>query len=164
VKERGAFEFDWDLLVAADAQVGDCDDDTRLIRNELARARRFLESQAWCDGLGRVYWGGGAGGVCTIWLFEVASDDKGVDPWVWVIVGDLPSAYIRADTNHGPIEALKDYIEEMGRWVVAARYGKDVSALIPVHVEATPEMADLLDRKLGFLEREFVNSNRRLLP
>lgn len=133
---------------------GDSDEDTRLTRADLAKARRFVMKQTGCEQIGREFWGGGVGKICTVWLFELLAGNRDSDPWVWAVVGGLPSGIISARTNSDPVQVLQAYIEAMGRWVVAARYGQDVSGLMPVQAAPTPEMADLLDRKLGLVERE----------
>lgn len=60
--------------------------------------------------------------------------------WIWVIVGDLPPAYITTENNANPACALDGYITEMKEWVEAVRMGKPTSERIPVNAPPTFEL------------------------
>jgi hypothetical protein len=87
----------------------------------------------------------------------------GVDEWLWVVVGDLPPAYLVADGNPTWQEALAGYIDEMRRWVDAAMAGAPVDDLIPVNTPPTAEYAEMLGSRLRTLEETLLDPSRTLL-
>jgi len=56
--------------------------------------------------------------VC-VFLFALMPAGRDVDCLLWVIVGDLPPAYLVTDEASGPVEALRVYVPEMSKWVAA---------------------------------------------
>lgn len=81
----------------------------------------------------------------------VSSSSEDVDGCLWVIVGDIPPAYIVATENPTPGDALDAYIVEMTDWVEAAERGESVEELIPVNVPPSKEWAQLLRGRLEYL-------------
>jgi hypothetical protein len=122
-------------------------------RDARQRAHQFLQSFKAAS-IEREYLGGCIDRIVYIFLFKVRPLRKDVDPWVWVVVGDIPSACFRCVDCKTPYEALGVYIEEMNAWVAAAREGRSVAGLIPVNVPATPANAEMLSGRLQFLETE----------
>jgi len=80
-----------------------------------------------------------------------------VDEWVWVVVGDLPPTYLTCEDSPNPATALDAYIGAMSEWVEAAGSGKSVADLIPVNVPASPRNADLLGKRLAFLDSRILS-------
>ncbi|WP_245235390.1 hypothetical protein [Mesorhizobium erdmanii] len=115
------------------------------------RARTYLESHSWVSAIRGEYLGYRLDGVIYIFLFNFMPAKPDVPYWVWVIVGDVPSAYIDCDYGKTPYLALDGYIGAMEEWVEAAREGKPVDNIIPVNVPATPEYAEMLGGRLRFL-------------
>ncbi|MER8610749.1 hypothetical protein [Mesorhizobium sp. M0220] len=91
---------------------------------------------------GRISWVW-ADGIIYIFLFEIVPGRPEVDPWVWVIVGDVPPTYLTCEDAKTPYEALDGYIGAMEEWVEAARRGDPVADLIPVDVPASPANAEM---------------------
>jgi len=120
------------------------------------RAREYLQRHTWVAAIEEEYLGGGTDGIMFIFLFKIRPARPEVDSWTWVIVGDLPSAYLTCEDCKTPYEALDGYIGAMEEWVEAARAGKSVEGLIPVNVPATPANAELLGGRLQFLDREIT--------
>ena len=88
------------------------------------RARRYLESRSWCGKIEREYVGIIRVGIIGVFLFEIEPTRHDVDAWVWVIVGDLPSAYITVDQCPTAAAALDGYMGAMEEWVAAAESGR----------------------------------------
>jgi hypothetical protein len=129
---------------------------TKEFKETHRRARQYLQSQNWVAEIEKEYLGGGTDGIVFIFLFKIRPARAGVDSWIWVVVGDLPPAYLTCDHCKTPSEALDGYIGEMEEWVKAARTGASVAELIPVNVPATPANAEMLSSRLQFLEREIL--------
>lgn len=139
----------------SDPGAGEDDEDDSKCREHFREAERYLTSFRWCSRIEETCVGYCVGGIITILLMKILPARDDADEWIWVIVGDLPRAYI-APAEPRPAEALEDYIFQMRRWVDAAKQGKPVGKLIPVNVAATPEWAAKLESRLDFLEREIL--------
>jgi hypothetical protein len=129
---------------------------TEEFRDIHERACKYLLSHSWAAAIEQEYLGGGIDGILFIFLFKIQPARVGVDSWVWVIVGDIPSAYITCDECKTPYEALDGYIGEMEQWVEAVRAGKSVAELIPVNVPPTAKYAEMLSQRLDFLEENIL--------
>lgn len=120
----------------------------------------YLSFYAWCKRIKSVYAGILVPGVVGVFLFEIEPGKEGVDCWIWVIVGDLPPAYITCEDSPNPACALDAYIGAMSEWVSAARSGASVASLIPVNVAANVENADALDKRLKFMDERILSEYR----
>ena len=72
-------------------------------------------------------------------------------------MGDVPPAYVVVDDCPTPRDALQMYVEEMHRWISAARDGSSLDDVIPMNVAPTRENADRLNARLDLLKREFLS-------
>lgn len=122
----------------------------------VTQAKSFLERFRWCGGVRALYGGKAIPGVVAVFLAEITPGETGVDQTLWVVVGDVPPAYLVLDRAPNSTDALGIYIENMRRWVRAVLAGESTRGLIPVNTEPTPESAEMLASRLDFLEREIV--------
>jgi hypothetical protein len=120
------------------------------------RASAFLATLTWCRGVRERWVGIAVPGVVGVFLLCIEPSSPTVDEWLWVIVGDLPPAYLVTDDAPNPAAALDGYISEMHAWVRAVRDGAPRDDLIPVNAPATPEYADMLESRLRFLRAEVI--------
>jgi hypothetical protein len=120
-----------------------------------ALALTYLAKFRWARP-GRMWGGECIPGVIGIFLVELQDPELDVDPFIWVVVGDLPPAYLSPVYASSPKDALCAYIAEMSAWVEAVEKGEDTSELIPVNGEPTLKHASMLKTRLAFLEREIV--------
>jgi len=148
---------DLSKVVPTDELRGEDDEETILLQGMLTDAKDYLRSFAWCDGLKSSYFGLGVGGVVAVFLFRIEHSKDDVDDWVWVVVGDIPSAYMTCEDAPNPACALDGYIGAMREWAEAAIQGNPVDDLIPVNVPATPEWGKNLASRLDFLDREILS-------
>jgi hypothetical protein len=75
-------------------------------------------------------------------LCRIVPAEEAVDEWLWVVVGDLPPAYIVTDNARDTPSALDAYTGEMERWIEAVRKGQSVADLIPVLTADGSEVID----------------------
>jgi hypothetical protein len=143
-----------DLTPIDEIPRGDPDDEDSL-RCFADRARSFLIDQSWCNAVKRGWLGVGWDGVLGVFFFEIEPARPNVDHSVWVIAGDVPSAYICNDIET-PKEALESYMDEMCLWIDAVRAKKPVDELIPVNAPATAKFADMLASRLDFIRKELL--------
>jgi len=131
---------------------GDSIKDRQLLHEMYVSAERFLCSFDWCDKVLQAFFGLGIGGVVAVFLFRIQPNQPSVDRMLWVVVGDLPPAYLVTDKSPTPQAALMNYILEMRRWIEAVRKGKSVDKAIPVNVPPTRLWARRLEKRLNSLE------------
>jgi hypothetical protein len=105
-----------------------------------------------------MYLAHGVGGLIALFLVEFPRKINGTDDRLWVVVGDLPSAYLVVEPDDSAADALERYCGLMEEWIVAVRDGGDLSKVYPVTAEPTPENAELLERRVAFLLAEIIPS------
>jgi hypothetical protein len=138
---------------------GDDDDDTELLREMAAEARAYVEEHEWCPPVTSVHLAFGIGGVVAAFLFqfEEAIEDTDDDA-LWIIVGDLPSAYVIVEPGDDGDAALRRYCVMMEDWTFNVLKGHSLDESFPVDVEATREHADMLNQRIAFIRTEILGS------
>lgn len=142
-------------LVPAAKISGDDEQDTALLRTMLLDATGYIRSFSWCDTIFNSYFGGGVGGIFAIFFFHIRPKRLDVDPWIWVITGDIPPAYIPLADCASPSEAFQLYMSGMTTWVKLARLGRTAGpedGVPPIALPSTPEWADRMSQKLHGLK------------
>jgi hypothetical protein len=119
-------------------------------------ATRFLLGHSWCKSIVTSDLAFAVAGVLNVFLFRIESSCPGVDDRLWVVVGDLPPAYLVHHDTPTWQDAVTAYIREMERWVAAVRTGKALHDIIPVAAEPTLEHAELLSSRLRFIADEIL--------
>jgi hypothetical protein len=126
-------------------------------------ARRFLESFSWCRCIVSGSLDRYQPGIFALFLFEIEPAAEAADSSVWIMVGDVPPAYLDTLTNANGACAVQSYMGAMRDWVDAASAGESVEDLIPVYhrnstkpIAPTSEYANMLRGRLDFLEREVL--------
>jgi hypothetical protein len=127
------------------------------------QAVNFIRSFAWSGELLALYEGYQEPGIIGVFLVHLLPVAVGVDEWLWIVVGDLPPAYLIADGNPTWQRAIAGYIDEMQRWVDAAKTGAPVDDLIPVNTPPTTEYAAMLESRLRTLSETLLDPSRTLL-
>ncbi len=135
---------------------GDSAADTQLLNEMADEAKAFLSAFEWCARIEESYFGCGVGGVVGVFYFRIVPATGGVDEALWVVVGDVPPAYLVTDESPTPSAALRAYVDQMKEWVSAVEMGQSVEDLIPVNAPATPETARALKSRLDSLEAEIL--------
>jgi hypothetical protein len=111
----------------------------------------FLARFKWARRTGNTWIAESVPGVLGVFLVELEPSSEDVDRYIWVVVGDVPPAYISSALAQSPRQALQGYIEEMSAWVAAVQRGESVEGLIPVNAPATRRNAEALQSRLYFL-------------
>jgi hypothetical protein len=141
---------------SVDSIEGDSIVDTGLLREMAAEAYEFIYAQEWCEHIDHQYLAYGVGGIVALFLFQITPLFEEVDTCLWVIVGDLPLAYIVVEDNPTPTDALDAYCSEMGAWVEAVEKGESVEDIIPVNAPATRDNAGQLKGRLEYLRSKIM--------
>ena len=145
-------------VVRVDQMAGEDQEETTLLVEMSEEARKFIASFSWCTDIAEEFFGLGIGGVVAVFLFRIQPARPEVDEWQWVVVGDLPPAYLMTDVNNNAPCALAEYVVQMLRWVRAVRRGRPVDHLIPVNVSPTIAYANMLQSRLEFLCEEVLHA------
>ena len=119
------------------------------------KATIFLNSVRWYGSVQESYMGMFYPGIVAVFLFKIVPKIE-FDEWIWVIVGDLPSAYIASDDCQNPASALDGYIGEMEEWIKAVEEGRSIKDLIPVNVPPVKASADALKSRMKFLDERIL--------
>ena len=151
---------DTSRLAPIDQTLGDDLEDTALLRTLAVESREFIESFDWCGKVERGWFGFGVGGIVGVFLFEIQPTMPHIDRVLWVIVGDLPPAYLVVDQSPTPYAALTTYVGLMQDWIDAVRAGNALDECIPVNAPPTPEYADLLQSRLDFLNANILSEDK----
>lgn len=133
---------------------GDDADDTASLLDMARSAREYITSFAWCPPIEAMYLAHGVGGVLAVFFVEFPRKIKGTDDKLWIVVGDLPSAYLVVEPDDSGADALERYCGLMEDWIAAVRDGADLNNVYPVTAEPTRENADSLERRVAFLLAE----------
>ncbi|MEL6932776.1 MAG: hypothetical protein AAGK67_10965 [Pseudomonadota bacterium] len=126
----------------------------------LEEARAYLKSHEWVVSIDQEYLGDFFEGILGIFLFRITPRFVGVDDFVWVLVGDIPSLYITVDECPNPATALDGYIGALEKWVEAVFASQPTDELFPVEAAATNENAINLKSRLEFLDERILPTCR----
>ena len=111
--------IDYSSVVPLSEMKGDSPHDTELLRSMADEAKIFVQGFDWCKSIQDSFFGFGVGGVVAVFFFHIVPASKEVGDCLWVVVGDVPPAYLVTDEASGPVEALRVYVPEMSKWVAA---------------------------------------------
>lgn len=131
-------------------------EESRLLRLMAQDAQEYLQGFNWCRGIREGYFGGGFGGIVAVFLFRIFPARPGVDEWLWVVVGDLPAAYLVTDASKAPSQALESYVREMSKWIEQIKRGRRYEDVIEVNMDPTWENAEALQDRLRIISEAIV--------
>lgn len=143
-------------VVPLSEMTGGDEQDITLLRAMAEDAKRYLASFKWCESIREVFFADGVGGIFAVFLARIKASRPDVDEWLWIIVGDIPPAYLVTDWCRNAQQAVQAYLAEMRKWVAEARLGRRSRDVIPVDLPATPEYAEILSRRLDVLEHQIL--------
>jgi hypothetical protein len=149
-------QIDFAQLVSEHEVVGEDEEETLQLKALINEARRFVGGFSWCQSVRQAFLGFGIDGLIATVLVRIRPRSHDVDEWLWVIVGDVPPLYLVTDRSPTPAAALKTYIELCQEWVDAVKEGGPVEGLAPIDAPPDAEHADMLERRVRFLETEIL--------
>jgi hypothetical protein len=130
-----------------------CDEHLALAR----KANDFLTAFRWCAGIKESFLAFDCGRVLGVFLSRIEPRFIGVDDHLWVVVGDVPPAFLVCDDAPDWVGALRCYVREMQRWVDAVRLNAGLNGIIPVNVSPSLEHAEMLSSRLGFIQEHLID-------
>ena len=129
------------------------DADLRALTRE---AEAFLGRQRWVARVHNITPLFAIEGVLGVFRCALIPSEPDADVMVWVVVGDLPPAYLVHEPGDSWQDALRKYVDEMTLWVEAVRRGEPLDRVIPVNAAPTLEHADLLASRLDFIRTRLI--------
>lgn len=135
---------------------GGDDSETSQLRQLAVEAKSYISSFSWTPAMSEMYLAYGIAGVVAIFLVEFQTKIQGNDDALWIVVGDLPSAYLVVEPHDDERQALERYCELMEQWVIAVRTGGDMSEVFPIPVQGNAAHADMLDKRIALLRHEII--------
>lgn len=136
---------------------GDDEEDTVLLRGMAEQGQQYLASHEWCPPIRGLYLAHGVGGVVALFLVEFSRKISGSpDDTLWLVVGDLPTAYFVTENVTTVRDALDCYCSIMDDWVAAVLDGRDLEEVYPVDADPTEANARQLESRLQFLRHEII--------
>ena len=156
VRITGRYVMDTGDLTPCAAMHGEDEEDSSLLMEMLVEARNYLRSFRWCPPIAEEFLGFGIGRVFALFLFRFAKHIRDADDYLWVVVGDLPTAYFVIDEAPDPRSATKVYCQIMQDWINAVLNKTPLDDVFPVKADATVEMAQMLDSRLRFLREKVI--------
>ena len=80
-------------------------EDGELFVTMVVDATEFIVGQRWCGVLVDLYVGVAVPGVVAVFLARIEPSEQGVDEWLWLVVGDVPAAYLVTDETSTSVDA-----------------------------------------------------------
>ena len=131
-------------------------EEAALIQGMADKAREYIQAYEWCPPITRMSLGDGVGGVIALFRVEFARAIEDTDRELWVVVGDVPSAYFVYEGNEEPDGAFEQYCLLMEDWANAVRAGGSLDEVFPVDAPTTQANADSLLSRIAFIREELI--------
>ncbi len=133
------------------------------LKNMAREALSFLQWHSWCKIVKQGYLDIGWPGILAIFYFEIEPASASADDTLWVVVGDIPPAYIDTVSCPTAALALSGYLNAMQEWMDHISTQQPVDNLIPVYrrhsllrMPPTRESAQLLQTRLDFIRTQLL--------
>jgi hypothetical protein len=78
------------------------------------------------------------------------------DNFLWIMVGDIPSMYLDVYGSKTTIQVLSKYNVLTKDWIFNIEHGLSVDDCYPFNSEPTIEMADMLKKRVHFIEKTII--------
>jgi len=120
-------------------------------------AREYLSSFKWCKEITNGWLAAEFGYMLCVFYFEIVpSEGSKADNFVWIIVGDIPPAYIDVVSAPNVKDAIISYCEIMEDWIDVVNKGNSVEECFPISVDPTKEHADMLKTRITLIKNELL--------
>ena len=125
-------------------------------------AHNYLLSFNWCNQILNGWLVKEWGYIVCIFYFEIEPhENSGADNFVWVIVGDIPPAYIDIQSAKNACEVLGIYVQLMEEWIFKVKCGESVSDCFPINIEPTIQHADMLYNRVKIIKEDLIPECRK---
>jgi len=134
-------------------------DDGALISSATEEALAYVSSFNWCPSVESIGYANGVPGVVYVFMVSFREPVSGAsDDRLWIVVGDLPSAYLVVEDGDDARDVLHEYCNLMEDWVLAVRAKSDLKDVFPVRADQTEEMALMLQNRVMLLRDDVIGN------
>ena len=120
-------------------------------------AETYLSRFKWCRKIIDGWVASSFGYILNILYYKILPDKISCsDEFLWIIVGDIPPAYIDIVSAPTAYDALECYIDLMQEWVENVMNGETVEDCYPLNVPPQKEYAQMLDTRIRMLKEDFL--------
>ena len=141
---------------------GEDPEETNLLKDMLESATNYVKSFPWCPPIQSRFMALGIGGVVGVFLFRFSDAIKNTDDKeLWVVCGDLPSAYLVTEDLSNGKAALREYCNLMQGWIDVVMARGDLAEVYPVDASPTIENAKALKKRIDFIQMELLNTGNQ---
>src|SRR5262245_16319884 len=95
-----------DSVILPEEIEGEDEEETRQLQALVKAAQSYVKAWKWCGEIKQAYFGVGMGDKLAVSLIHLVPRGD-ADEWVWVVTGDLPTAYLVTDDAPDPLAALE---------------------------------------------------------
>ncbi|NLS94422.1 MAG: DUF4826 family protein [Planctomycetaceae bacterium] len=144
-------------LTAEEDIEGEDAEETLELHSMLQEAKAYVASFSWAPEIAEAFMGIGVGGIIGVWLLKFTQpiSSEG-DDYLWIINGDVPTAYLVTDEAPTPTDALNVYCDLMTDWAEAVQLGRSLEDVFPVEAPADSVHADLLLQRVEFIRTKII--------
>ncbi len=140
-------------VVSVSAMLGEDWEDTQALRADLTDAKHVLRQEDVDRAIREAWFGGGVGGVMSVFLFGY-STGRGIVEYAWVVVGDIPWATLPAASGDSPALIAEKYLAGIERWVNSS--GREPGAVLRLYHAYDPDLAVGLRSRLRFMRERVL--------
>ncbi len=131
------------------------------IKNEIlnlsVEAQNYLKLFKWCRKIINGWLVKEWGYMLCVFYYEIEPlPESKADNFVWLIVGDLPPAYIDIQSATNEFEALNSYVFLMEDWINHVNKGKSVKDCFPINVKPTKKYATMLSNRINIIKEDML--------
>ena len=117
----------------------------------------YLNTFEWCEKIVKGWVVNDFGYILCIFYFEIETNrDSEADDHIWVIIGDLPTAYIDLISATTSKEALVHYCDLMEDWINCIKNGQTVEDCYPISALPTLEHANMLQSRIELIKTDYI--------
>lgn len=117
------------------------------------QALEYLQNHSWFPGATAMVWHLGVPGVIAVFQVELQKPLSTGDRKLWVVVGDVPSAYLVVNDDQDAPEALAIYLDLMEEWATAVLRKTSMRDVFPVGAKPTEANATALSERVKDLRK-----------
>jgi len=130
--------------------------DARRFKKLQETALSYVKSLGWVKSIVKLEVGLHVPPILGVFAVQVEPRSKDIEDWHWIVVGDVPPAYLSLEFAADPVEALNAYVAEMEAWCDAVDAGESVDELIPVNVPPTRKWSKELRNRLREISKSIL--------
>lgn len=121
------------------------------------QAIAFVESKPWCNKVINGWLSRGRGYMFGLFYFQIKPSRPDIPGYHWVIVGDLPPAYLDVEFCPTASSAIEGYVCELQEWVDRVMTDRPLDeSVIPVNVPPEKKWAEQLQSRLDLIRKNIL--------